>query len=64
MDEWKDMELIIVLRILYHLGYIGGDENEEAVTSAFVNKSLLESIRPQRKKILAEINKSLKESQL
>jgi len=64
MAEWKDMELVIVLRILYHLGYVGGDENEEAVTSAFIDKSLLESIRPQRKKILAEINKSLEESQL
>lgn len=61
-DELKDLELIIVLRILHHLGYIG--DTGTAITSLLVDRSLLESIRPQRKSILAEINRSLRESQL
>ena len=63
-DEMKNLELIIVLRALYHLGYIGDIENIEAFTSWQFTKALLEKTQPQRKNLVREINKALEESQL
>lgn len=62
-EELRDTELIIVFRILHHLGYIGV-EKEKGITSSFIDRTLLESIRPKRETLLSEINKSLKETQL
>ena len=63
-DEVKNLELIIVLRILYYLGYIGDMENIEAFTTWQFTKSLLEKTHPQRRDLVREINKALEESQL
>ena len=62
-EELKDTELVIVFRILHYLGYLG-IEKEKGIASSFIDRALLESIRPKRKTLLSEINKSLKETQL
>jgi len=63
-DEIKNTELIVVLRLLFHLGYIGDIENVEAFTTWQFTKTLLKKTQPQRKSLVREINKAIKESQL
>ncbi|PCI21279.1 DNA repair protein RecO [Candidatus Wolfebacteria bacterium] len=63
-DQAKNVELLTVLRIMYHLGYIGDIKNIEALTTLELTKNLIERIYPARKSIAAHINKSLKETHL
>ncbi len=57
-------EQIVVLRMLYHLGYVGAEPSLTPFLSGSVSPEQLESARVNRRKILAAINFSLKESQL
>lgn len=58
-------EIIVVLRILYHLGYLSKEGDlEPFLSSEEWNKILLETIVPLRRQALLSINTSFGESQL
>jgi DNA repair protein RecO len=62
--DLRNIEAVIVLRILNNLGYIGGDEMlETIIKSPFENDIIFEAAK-NRTKILSEINKALKETHL
>ncbi len=67
LDKKQDLqntEVIIVLRILNNLGYIGGgDSIENLIKSPFEADLVIES-REHRAKVLSLINKTLKETHL
>lgn len=61
----RNFEYILVLRILHCLGYLGSSPDTDAfVLSPYWNTELLEKMSHSNAKILQEINKSIKESQL
>ncbi|MCX6752855.1 MAG: DNA repair protein RecO [Candidatus Nomurabacteria bacterium] len=63
-EEIQNIEMILVLRILYHLGYLGNHEKvDELVSSPFV-EGLLPYVTLNKKEILIEINKALHETQM
>src|SRR3989338_8668886 len=63
-EELRNIEAIIVLRIVNNLGYIGGDEALKAfIKSPFEQEMIFEASK-NRTKILTEINKALKETHL
>jgi hypothetical protein len=62
--DLRNIEMIIVLRILDNLGYIGGNEAlQNFIKSPFEN-DLVFTAAQNRTKILSEINKALKETHL
>ena len=61
----KSFEHLIVLRILYSLGYIAKKNNfDELLQLTQVNESLLENTESKRKDIIFAINRALKEAHL
>jgi len=63
-EELRNTEVMLVLRILYNLGYIGEkDVTDDFVTSPFESELVFE-VSKNRAKILNQINKALKETQL
>ncbi|MFA5751039.1 MAG: DNA repair protein RecO [Candidatus Paceibacterota bacterium] len=62
--DLKNTEVVLVLRILKHLGYI----SENKILTKYINssfeKSLISKVSIDRKNILREINRALKETQL
>jgi hypothetical protein len=62
--EMRDIEIITVLRILNHLGYIGEDEKLASLTRSPFEKEILSMVTNFRPKVLREINKALKETHL
>ncbi len=60
----KNAELLIVLRILYHLGYLNLATREDSMIRSPLTFSLLSEIEGIRKELLMHINESLKETQL
>ncbi|OGI62739.1 DNA repair protein RecO [Candidatus Nomurabacteria bacterium RIFCSPHIGHO2_01_FULL_40_12] len=63
-EDLRNMEVILVLRILNNLGYIGGDLTfNNLIRSPFEQELVLE-VSKNRKKILNQINKALKETHL
>ncbi len=63
-EDIKNTEAILVLRMLYHLGYVAlNDSITELIKSEF-DYSLLLKAEGKRKEILKEINKALKETNL
>lgn len=63
-SDLRNIEAVIVLRILNNLGYIGGDEIlQDFIKSPFEDNLVFEAAK-RRKKILSEINKALKETHL
>ena len=61
----RNFEYILVLRILFSLGYLGSSPDTSVfVESPFWSDDLLADMNPVMARILEEINKSLKESQL
>jgi len=60
----EDIEVIIVLRILHNLGYIGGGDTLKDLTKSPFEEELLYKIPKTRKDLLKEINKALKETHL
>ncbi len=63
-EELRNIEAVMVLRILNSLGYIGDSEAlKDLVSSPFVY-DILHEVGAKRVHILSEINKALKETQL
>jgi len=63
-DELRNIEAIIVLRILNNLGYIGGNETLKDFIKSPFEKELIFEVSKSRTKILHQINKALKETHL
>jgi DNA repair protein RecO (recombination protein O) len=67
MDEadLKNFEHLMILRILYSLGYIAKKEQfDELLQATFVDEELLKKTQIVRKKIILAINNALKEAHL
>ena len=65
MENMKSLESLAVVRILYHLGYIGNDDVlSECFKSNDINIGLLNNVRGKRGVINQHINKALRESHL
>lgn len=62
-EEVRNVEVLLVLRILHHLGYVGSSEIEDECISPF-GSDLVFEISKKRAKILNHINKALRETQL
>ncbi|MFA6274367.1 MAG: DNA repair protein RecO [Candidatus Paceibacterota bacterium] len=62
--ELQNIEVIIVLRMLHNLGYIGGDKIFENLIKSPFEEDLLFKVSKSRAKILSEINKALRETHL
>ena len=63
-EAQESIELLLVLRVLHELGYIGNQESlKEYLARDFDPSSLSTSILP-RKNMLFEINRALRESQM
>ena len=62
--ELPNVEVILVLRILNNLGYIGGQENIKNLIQSPFENDLVYEVAKKKKDILVEINKALKETQL
>lgn len=63
-DDFRNMEAIIVLRILNNLGYIGGGLKLDNLIKSPFEKELVLEVSKSRKEILNQINKALKETHL
>ena len=63
-NELRNIEIIIVLRILNNLGYIGGSEIFKTLIKSPFEENLIFEIGKSRAKILSEINKALRETHL
>lgn len=63
-DELRNIEAIIVLRILNNLGYIGGNEILKDFIKSPFEEDLIFKVSESRTKILYQINKALKETHL
>jgi DNA repair protein RecO (recombination protein O) len=64
LSEMRDIEIIIVLRILNHLGYIGEDEKLASLIRSPFEREILSMVTNCRPKVLREINKAFKETHL
>ncbi|KKQ88236.1 MAG: repair protein RecO protein [Parcubacteria group bacterium GW2011_GWF2_38_8] len=63
-SELRNIEMIIVLRILDNLGYIGSNEVLENFIKSPFEEDLVFKASESKKKILSQINKALKETHL
>ncbi|MFA4975475.1 MAG: DNA repair protein RecO [Candidatus Paceibacterota bacterium] len=63
-EELHNIEVIIVLRILNNLGYIGGNEILKDFIKSPFEEDLMFKVSKSRTKILYQINKALKETHL
>lgn len=62
--DLKNTEVVLVLRILKHLGYISENKTLTKYINSSFEKSLISKVSIDRKNILREINRALKETQL
>ena len=60
----RNIELVLVLRILFHLGYFSGDEITTDLINTPIEYELLAQASNNRNFILSKINKALKETHL
>ncbi|MEI7709415.1 MAG: DNA repair protein RecO [bacterium] len=63
-EDLRNIEIIIVLRILNNLGYIGESEVLESLIKSPFEADLIFKVSPSRTHILDQINKALKETHL
>lgn len=63
-DELRNIEAVIVLRILNNLGYIGGNEVLQDFIKSPFEEDIIFKVSESRVKILHQINKALKETHL
>ncbi len=63
-SDLRNIEAVIVLRILNNLGYIGGDEMLKTFAKSPFEGDIVFEAAKNRTKILSEINKALKETHL
>jgi DNA repair protein RecO len=64
VEDLRNMEAIIVLRILNNLGYIGGDETMQNLIRSPFEQNLILEVSKSRREVLSQINKALKETHL
>ena len=62
--DLRNIEAIMVLRILNNLGYIGGNESLKNLVKSPFEEELVFKVSENRAKVLFEINKALKETHL
>ena len=62
--DLRNIEAVIVLRILNNLGYIGGDEVLQSLIKSPFEDDLIFEVSKSRKQVLHKINKALKETHL
>jgi DNA repair protein RecO (recombination protein O) len=62
--DLRNIEAIIVLRILNNLGYIGGNEILQNFIKSSFEENLIYEISKSRPQVLSQINKALKETHL
>ncbi|MBI2627572.1 DNA repair protein RecO [Candidatus Nomurabacteria bacterium] len=63
-ENLRNIEAIIVLRILDNLGYIGENEILQSLTKSPFEENLIFEVSKNRSKVLRQINKALKETHL
>ena len=63
-NDLKDFECVSVLRLLHHLGYIGGGIDVSIFVTSVLSKPILAKVSPKRRLLVSHINKSIKESHL
>ncbi len=62
--ELESVESVVVLRILYHLGYFSHKPELSVLVKGEISENLLTIASTKRTKIVTEINQALRESQL
>jgi len=63
-EDLRNIEVILVLRILNNLGYIRGGLGLDSLVKSPFEKELVLEVSKSRREILSQINKALKETQL
>lgn len=63
-EEVNNVEVLLVLRILHHLGYVGGADLVDNCATSPLEEDLVFQISKNRTQILNHINKALRETQL
>lgn len=63
-EEIRNIEMVIVLRMLSNLGYIGEDKTLGGLIASPFEENLVFEVAKDRAKILREINKALRETHL
>lgn len=63
-EEMRNIEVVIVLRMLDNLGYIGGSEAFQTLVKSPFEQELIFEVSKNRTHILSEINKALRETHL
>ncbi|MFZ3011676.1 MAG: DNA repair protein RecO [Minisyncoccia bacterium] len=63
-DGLRDVEIILVLRILNNLGYIGDDKVLERLIKSPFEENLIFEVSKSKSQVLNQINKALKETHL
>jgi len=64
VEHLRNVEAVIVLRILDNLGYIGGDKALQNITKSPFEENLIFEFSKSRSQALRQINKALKETHL
>jgi DNA repair protein RecO len=64
INDYKNIELVSAIRILFHLGYIEHNASVISFAKGSVSKLLLTDAFIQRRELLKTVNNSLKESHL
>jgi DNA repair protein RecO (recombination protein O) len=64
VEEMRNTEVIIILRLLSNLGYIGGNEKIMSLVRSPFEEDMVFEVAKSRAEILREINKALKETHL
>lgn len=62
--DLRNIEVVMVLRILHNLGYIGGNEMLQNLTKSPFEENLIFEVSKSRREVLHQINKALKETHL
>jgi DNA repair protein RecO len=63
-EDLRNIEAVIVLRILNNLGYIGGNEILQSLVRSPFEENLIFEVSKSRSQVLHQINKALKETHL
>ena len=63
-ENLRNIEAVIVLRILNNLGYIGGNEKLQNLVKSPFEENLIFEVSKSRTEVLHQINKALKETHL
>ncbi len=64
MDEIENIEIILVLRVLHNLGYVGTHDVLDSFTASPFGDELLETMTMHRTSAIREINRALRETHL